>query len=61
MKGKGQRADLQKNARCYKSILQSSGYYPYVAQAQTAIPALPSSDYQRILPQPRLSHCRRPL
>ena len=42
MKGKGQRADLQKNARCYKSILQSSGYYPYVAQAQTAIPALPS-------------------
>ena len=26
------------------AILQSSSYYPYVAQAQTAIPALPSSD-----------------
>ena len=42
MKGKGQRAFL--SLHCYKSILQSSGYYPYVAQAQTAIPALPSSD-----------------
>ena len=42
MKGKGQRAFL--SLHCYKSTLQSSSYYPYVAQAQTAIPALPSSD-----------------
>ena len=42
MKGKGQRAFL--SLHCYKSILQSSSYYLYVALAQTAIPALPSSD-----------------
>ncbi len=32
--------------------LQSSSYYPYVAQAHTATPALPLSDYQGILRQP---------
>ena len=32
--------------------LQSSSYYPYVAQAHTATPALPLSDYQGILQQP---------
>ena len=32
----------------YEFILQSSSYYPYVAQAHTAIPASPLSDYQGI-------------
>ena len=32
-------------------ILQSSSCYPYVAQAHTAIPALPLSDYQGISQQ----------
>ncbi len=46
MNSKGQRADFQKNARCYKSILQFSNYYPYITQAHTATPALLLSDCQ---------------
>ena len=32
----------------YEFILQSSSCYPYVAQAHTATPASPLSDYQGI-------------